>query len=254
MKLYHEKVIRTSVSGIHHGEGVSAICYNTIMELLLVRHVETQGNLEHRFNGVTESEYSPFGIYMKSELHKELLTQLKNVDSLRIYCSPISRAAKIAEELGADLNCKPIYSDELREFNFGIFDGLTPEEAEKRDHDAYFKWMNNHLYEQIPEGDSYEQKYNEACGWIEKLVYDTQQQEQQSGKEQTVVLVGHGAVLRCMLTALMDLPLDAGWHIDIPLGGIALVNYTGDYGILKRLYTPDYHGGSTAGYSKKFIH
>lgn len=56
-----------------------------------------------------------------------------------------------------------------------------------------------------------------------------------------------------MLTFLLDLPLEAGWHIDIPLGGIAEISCSGDYAILRRLDTPDYQGGKAAGYHKNFI-
>lgn len=223
------------------------------MEFVLVRHVETQGNIERRFNGITESEYSPFGVEMNALLLKELKEIASGRTDVQILTSPTRRAACLAETLAESLGAEAVGEPALLEFNFGVFDGLTPEEAEERDREAYFSWMNDHLHVRIPEGDSYEQEYEESAGWIGRLVKQTEKTERETGTQQTIFMISHGATVRCMLTALLDLPLDAGWHIDIPLGGIAIVKYSGDYGILSRLYTPDYQGGNTAGYSKKFI-
>ena len=39
------------------------------MKYILVRHVETFGNAEHRLNGHTESDYTDFGVKMLSLIH-----------------------------------------------------------------------------------------------------------------------------------------------------------------------------------------
>lgn len=222
-----------------------------MMRLLLVRHVETVGNVEHRFNGLTESDYTPLGLDMKEKLVEELAERLKDCHPV-ILTSPIRRAAMIAEELGEKLSLPVEENPALVEFNFGIFDGLTVKEAEEKDAKAYKDWIFNHLYVQIPEGDSYQGKYKQTKKFLQEFLRQACEQERE-GEETTYVFIAHGAVLRCMLTVLLDLPLEAGWHIDIPLGGIADITYSGDYGILRRLDTPDYQGGKAAGYHKNFI-
>lgn len=199
------------------------------MIIYLVRHVETQGNIERRFNGVTESEYTEYGRYMKEELIKEFINLHEENPFDKIFTSPTRRAADTAETLAQQIEVDLEYSDALLEYNFGIFDGLLPEEAEKKDSEAYFKWINNHLYERIPGGDSYEEKFNQATQYLEGIL---------KKDYKSIIIVTHGATLRCLLTYLLDLPLEAGWHFDIPLGGFCLIDYSHNYGTLKAMSTP----------------
>lgn len=214
------------------------------MQIYLIRHVETQGNVTRNFNGITESKYTDYGRYMKRVLIEFLKNEHLKQPFDCIYTSPTRRAADTAEALSAELRIPLTEDPALLEFNFGIFDGLTVEQAQKRDPRAYASWMNNHLYAELPQGDSYAEKYKNSAAWMKELL---------KKDDQRILIVTHGATLRCLLSYLLDLSLEAGWHFDIPLGGFCRIEYENGYGILKELTTPPYQNNHTDYFKKQFI-
>ncbi|MBV9327181.1 MAG: histidine phosphatase family protein [Chloroflexi bacterium] len=99
--------------------------------LLLVRHAETEDNVNMRLSGWTDTDLSPRG-----ESQTELLADHFNrhhgqVDEL--YTSPLIRARRTAEAIGALTGHTPVLLDDLREMYFGDLDGRPFEELR----DAY---------------------------------------------------------------------------------------------------------------------
>jgi len=94
--------------------------------LLLARHAETTDNASMRLSGWTDTDLSPRG-----EEQIELLADHFNrlhghVEAL--YSSPLLRARRTAEAIGALTGHTPILLDDLREMYFGELDGRPFEE------------------------------------------------------------------------------------------------------------------------------
>ena len=94
--------------------------------LLLVRHAETDDNVNMRLSGWTDTDLSPRG-----ESQVELLADHFNrahghVEAL--YSSPLLRARRTADAIGALTGHTPILLDDLREMYFGELDGRPFEE------------------------------------------------------------------------------------------------------------------------------
>lgn len=205
---------------------------NSIMKYILVRHVETTGNAEGRFNGWTESEYTPRGIQMKAILEDELVKIDQTTPIDLIYASPIARARIIGEEMAGRLN-QPLMVDEtLKEFNFGIFDGLTPQEAMNRDRAAWEAWMADYNHQPVPGGENYVDYHKRLKTFLAE--------HQKDHLNKTVLIIAHGGTVHSLLLNLLELPMDSKWHFKIELGGIAIIDCPEGYGILEKLYTPDY--------------
>jgi broad specificity phosphatase PhoE len=98
----------------------------TATTLLLMRHAETDDNVQMRLSGWTDTDLSPRG-----ESQIELLADHFNrahgqIDAL--YSSPLIRARRTAEAIGALTGHTPILIDDLREMYFGELDGRPFEE------------------------------------------------------------------------------------------------------------------------------
>ena len=199
---------------------------------ILVRHVETQGNVEGRLNGHTESHYTKRGLMMKERLLEEIQAIHQHTPINRVYASPISRARIIGEEASAILGVPFSVEPVLKEFNFGIFDGLTIAEAEVKDPAAWKEWMEDYNFTMLPEGESYVEYHRRLKHFIEE--------EDKEEEDQTVLIVAHGGTVHSLLLNLLDLPLDVKWHFEIKLGGIAIIRCPEGYGILETLYAPEY--------------
>lgn len=101
------------------------------MELILVRHGITQGNLERRFIGVTDQPLCPEGAALACQRSLEL----PQVD--RVYCSPLMRCQQTALLLWPWAERTVI--SELRETDFGPFEGKNHEEL--KDDPLYQDWL-----------------------------------------------------------------------------------------------------------------
>lgn len=199
------------------------------MKLVLVRHVETWGNVEHRLNGHTESEYTTRGEAMKEILVAELTAMNEQLTFNKIYASPTSRAFKIARDVG-DATGKEVRVDtRLREYNFGIFEGKTRVECIEATPDEWELWMDDYLDYVVPEGQS-QRHYHSLCAeFLAEL-----------DPEDTVLIIAHGGTIHGILTNLLELPIESKWHFDIKLGSITTVDFKNNFGALSQMITPPY--------------
>ena len=101
------------------------------MELILIRHAATRGNLERRFIGTTDLPILPEGEAMA----RSAAQRLPAVD--HVYHSPLLRCVQTARLLwpGAELTAV----DGLRETDFGPFEGKNHEEL--RGDPLYQQWL-----------------------------------------------------------------------------------------------------------------
>lgn len=201
------------------------------MRWVLVRHVETVGNVEKRFNGVTESPYTEFGLAMKEQLVTKLTADHKETPFDRIFASPIKRAWQIAEAVGEEAGLTPVSEVRIKEYNFGIFEGLTAAEAQAKAPEHWQAWMADYNHYPLPGGDLYEVYHRSIGEFIAEV--------RGSGAE-NVLVVAHGGSVQSLLVQLLGLPLDDRWHFAVHLGGIAVIAENEGFGMLESLYTPDY--------------
>ena len=100
--------------------------------ILLVRHGETDWNLEHRVQGHTDVPLNETG----HEQARVLAEHLATASLVAIYASDLVRARDtaviVAEVLGLDVTLDP----DLREKDFGSWEGLTDVEILQRFPDA----------------------------------------------------------------------------------------------------------------------
>lgn len=91
-------------------------------EILFVRHGQTQSNVDSLLHGRTDVELTRVG-----ELQaRRVARRLAKVEHIQyLYSSPLRRAWKTAEIVGAHIGLWPRMQPELTEFDFGDFEGLT---------------------------------------------------------------------------------------------------------------------------------
>ena len=101
------------------------------MDLLLVRHGESAGNLEGRLQGTVDSPLTPLGRSQAARVGEWL--RGRGLRWNAAYCSPLVRAketaAIIAEKSGF---AAAVVDDELHEVGAGSLEGLTRDEIFKR--------------------------------------------------------------------------------------------------------------------------
>jgi broad specificity phosphatase PhoE len=93
-------------------------------ELLLVRHGETDWNAEGKLQGHTDRPLNDYGRKQAKALADRLAAE--QIDA--VYASDLSRARETAEIIAAVLGLEVAVDQDLREKNWGNWEGLTSEE------------------------------------------------------------------------------------------------------------------------------
>jgi broad specificity phosphatase PhoE len=94
--------------------------------LLLVRHAETDDNVAGRLSGWTDGHLSARGEQQVRRLADHF--NRAHGHAAALYASPLLRARRTAEAIGALTGHEPVLLDDLREMYFGEIDGMPIEE------------------------------------------------------------------------------------------------------------------------------
>jgi broad specificity phosphatase PhoE len=98
-----------------------------VTTLLLVRHGETDWNADGRLQGQTDRPLSEFGRRQARQLADELAGE----ELEAIYASDLSRARETAEIIGERLGLPTVLDPDLREKDWGTWEGLTAVERDR---------------------------------------------------------------------------------------------------------------------------
>jgi broad specificity phosphatase PhoE len=98
-----------------------------VTTLLLVRHGETDWNADGRLQGQTDRPLSDFGRRQAQQLAEELADE----ELEAIYASDLVRARETAEIVGDRLGLPVVLDADLREKDWGTWEGLTAVERDR---------------------------------------------------------------------------------------------------------------------------
>ncbi len=207
------------------------------MNITLIRHPQTTANKNHIIYGVKDFEYTERGehqyLWIKEymEMNYSINNQFQeHKDRYHIISSPRGRALKLAQgiskELGIDLETK----DEIGEMNFGIFEGLSTEEAKQKHPDAYFNFQYHFDTTAIPGGESYEDFMTRMDRFIDYLG-----SLHGSGQFDEIIIVSHGGVIRELTENLLELEPGTSWKFSVSNGCIIKLELKEDGYRLKEL-------------------
>ena len=158
------------------------------MELVLIRHATTQGNLEKRFIGLTDIPILPEG----EDLARQVGPTLPRVE--HVYRSPLLRCRQTAALLWPE-HLEQTVIEELRETDFGPFEGKNHEELQ--DDPLYLQWITTADFSRLPVGESAAACAQRAAAGIQRIVADAK-----AHGYSRVGAVTHGGTLMALLSAL----------------------------------------------------
>jgi alpha-ribazole phosphatase len=160
----------------------------------LIRHGEPAEEARHRCYGSLDAGLSETGRAQMAQVAE----YLKGEPVAAIYTSPRSRALESARILGAVAPCCIEIVEDLREIDFGDFEGLAYDEIAARYPDLYRQWMETPTEVRFPNGESFSAMRGRVL-----RAFDTIQREWEG---QTVAIVSHGGVNRVVLARALQMP------------------------------------------------
>jgi 2,3-bisphosphoglycerate-dependent phosphoglycerate mutase len=197
--------------------------------LVLLRHGESQWNLENRFTGWVDVPLSPKGI----EEAKQAGEKLRGFTFDRAFTSVLSRANEtlriVLETTGQPTI--PIEKDKaLNERMYGDLQGLNKAETAQKYGDAQVKIWRRSYDVKPPGGESLKDTAERALPYYEKVI------RPYLLKGETVIIAAHGNSLRALVMELDQLSMEEVLELNIPTGAPLLYEFDGSGKVLSHRY------------------
>ncbi|HQP91365.1 MAG TPA: histidine phosphatase family protein [Candidatus Omnitrophota bacterium] len=177
------------------------------MKILLIRHGQTQPNIERTYSGWNDIPLNKTGIKQAKKVAKFL--QGLSVD--KIYCSDLKRCRQFA---GIAFKGSAIETyKELREINFGAFEGLSHEEIMESFPEQYIAWLKDPLNKKIPKGEDVKNVMKRTIGFLKKIT--------KTAGHSTIAIVSHSGPIKSILAYLKR--TKNFWKIDVNNASITVL-------------------------------
>lgn len=186
-------------------------------QLILVRHGETLHNAAGIAQGWQDSELSDRGRSQVQKLAKRLVSY--GVDAL--YSSPLNRARATAQAISDEIGLPITILDDLREMNYGAWEGKNFLEVRTNDEAIFKRWIAEDDFP-CPEGESHQDVLARMKRAFEAVSTGA-----------CSVVVTHGTAIRVGATSLLNVPLGTVRHLAQDNASINVFIRRGERFILK---------------------
>jgi len=191
-------------------------------QLVLLRHGESQWNLENRFTGWVDVPLSPRGV----QEAKDAGEKLRGFRFDRAFTSVLARAnetLRLALEIISQTGI-PIEKDKaLNERMYGELQGLNKDETAKKYGEAQVKIWRRSYDVRPPGGESLKDTAERVLPYYERTI------KPHLLKGDTILVAAHGNSLRALIMELEQLSREQVLELNIPTGAPLLyeLNTTG---------------------------
>ena len=183
---------------------------------LLLRHGQTPLSTERRFAGIGDIELTETGV-RQAKLAGERLATRGGIDV--ILTSPLRRAQQTTAEVAAATGAEVVADDDLRETDFGAWEGLTFAEAQQRWPDEVTAWLGDP--EVAPPG-------GESFAAVGVRVQRAQARLLDRYEGATVLVVSHVTPIKTLLTEALLAPPAAMYRIHLDVGALNEIHWFSD--------------------------
>lgn len=184
-------------------------------KVIFVRHGETLWNEAKRYQGHSDGSLSEKGLQQAGRVARRLVDEA----IAAVYSSDLVRAVQTAGVIAQPHSFQPISLPELREVNFGLWEGLTYEKIMTGWPEMLSTAYSQPEQASIPGGESFPEVQKRAVKGLLKCIADHQ--------EETIVVVSHGGTLRMLLCDALGLAIRNMWSLRQDSAAITIVEYFG---------------------------
>lgn len=170
-------------------------------KIFLLRHGETEWNIEKVFRGRAEVPLTENG-KMQAKFAAE---HLKGKGIKAIYTSPLIRAKETADIVAEVLNLKCISDERITGLNFGEWQGRPYSEIEKEYPDEFRKYKTAPHEFKSPNGETLDEAMKRSLNLLTDI-----ESKYQDGK---VLIVTHRVICKLMLLGILGLDSSRFWQL-----------------------------------------
>jgi broad specificity phosphatase PhoE len=186
-------------------------------QLILVRHGETTHNAQGIAQGWQDSALSDIG-------REQVMMLARRIPSFKpdaLYTSPLPRAMTTAEAIRETTGLEIQVLEELREMNYGGWEGRSFLDVRKKEEAHYRRWIEDPAFA-CPDGES----HNDVLARMNRAFELVRVAKRP-------VVVTHGTAIRIGATALLGAPVSMSRHLAQDNASINLFVWRGGRCVLK---------------------
>jgi broad specificity phosphatase PhoE len=188
----------------------------SVTEILIVRHPETEANVDGRFVGRGETPYTVRGL-RQADL---LVERIVDFAPQTVWSSPLARAHRVAERAALAASVPLQVDERLLELDFGQAEGLTWNEITAAGLAFDYRSVETPV---APGGESRGEIESRSAALADVLL----------GEGGRHAVCTHGGVFRAMLVHLLGLSTSDIWAFHIRNGAAAHVSVTDGHGMIE---------------------
>lgn len=162
-----------------------------MLRLLIIRHGQTQWNLESRNQGHADIELNDTGVSQA----KQIAEALRNETIDALYASDMKRTVATANEIKLQSNVEVIQDVRLRERDYGTWEGKTHEEIERTDAEVLRAYRANPTINRSGGAETGIDVFMRAAYFLSDVL--------KRHKEGTIAIVTHGGTGSALIAALI---------------------------------------------------
>jgi broad specificity phosphatase PhoE len=173
------------------------------VNVFAIRHGETAWSLSEQHTGTTDIPLTENGRRLAERMRPVLASNAFGL----VLCSPMHRARETCELAG--FGDKAVIDSDLVEWNYGKYEGLTPEQI----HEVAAGWLI--FRDGCPDGETPEQ----VGARVDRVIARSR------AVDADIVLFAHGHVLRVLGARWIGLPARGGQHFLLDTGTLCVLSY-----------------------------
>ncbi len=180
------------------------------MNLFLIRHGQTNWNLEQRFQGQSDIPLNETGRKQAQALAERLAGEQFDA----VYVSDLQRATETTRII-----CKSeiITDSRLREVDFGDWEGLTYDEIKAKHPETLAAWEADIFKNAPPNGETLEGLSTRVQSLLDEL--------RAKHEDQRILIVAHGGVLQTLICLAIKLPPTMYWQFHLSTASLSEVAF-----------------------------
>lgn len=168
------------------------------MRLVLVRHAQSTGNHEGRWQGHADYPLSALGHEQARRVAASFQSDVDDDghETTLLYASPLERAAHTAQAISDVLDVPVTPWALLKEYDVGVFSGLTREEIRTQHPDIATTFYQDRNWNTVPQAETVESRAHRAEAVLDHLI------AHHPGNER-VICVTHGGFMQYLVAAVL---------------------------------------------------
>ncbi|MEE8125678.1 MAG: 2,3-bisphosphoglycerate-dependent phosphoglycerate mutase [Nitrospirales bacterium] len=198
-------------------------------QMVLLRHGESQWNLENRFTGWVDVPLSPRGEQEAKEAGQKLQTFRFN----HAFTSVLTRAIKTLEfvlEVIGQTDLQVVKHQALNERKYGELQGLNKAETVEKYGDHQVKLWRRSYDVRPPGGESLQDTAERVIPYYQEKIWPI------LSKSESILVVAHGNSLRALVMHLDQLSREEVLELNIPTGAPLLYELDDEGKLLSHRY------------------